>query len=139
MPEMLRDLISRIVDRKEQMPDQSLSLMGNIAPNPRSLKMYAMSAPYLADRLDDPKKLMEYIDKASQRESSRSAGNAYSGYDIKAAQDALTNLYGINDYTPKGFMKIDPATGKWVDARPFADTTKNPQWIPSGEMNEGNN
>ena len=64
------------------------------------LKRYAGTE--VGRRVISPDLLMQYIDGASRRVwDSRTPDN---GYDIKMAKEALANIYGINAYTPKGFV-----------------------------------
>lgn len=108
---------------------QGISQMG-IPKNDHSIRMlsyYAKRYPFLSSYISDPAKLMGFIDVVSKRESNRSPGSQYDGFAINTAKNILSELYGINDYTPRGFLKEDkelpnqvPGASAWQNPRPAA-------------------
>jgi hypothetical protein len=75
----------------------------------KALQLYKkLYGSFLSPELDDPKKLMKYIDDATRHEHTRSPGQKYDGFRIEKAQEALGAIYGITDYTPRGFQEKTP-------------------------------
>lgn len=115
-----------------KLVDPSLSLMGGVV-NQKLKPIYAQYE-FLRPYLDDPQKLMKFIDIVHERESRRSPGSEPDLWTAMRAQDALKAIYGINAYHPKGFLQYSTEPGMaqqlggrveyserggWIDPRPY--------------------
>lgn len=101
------------------------------------IKPYLNQYPWLKEYIDSPQGLMQLIDTVHTSETKATAGGGTPMlHKANVARNALNAIYGINDYTPKGFLKWDTTQNNWVDPRPFMnDKNPLPRWIPDGELN----
>ena len=103
----------------------TLGLMGGKV-NDRALALYA-NDPVVGKYVNDPAQLMAVIDSVHKRESRNSPGTKADLFVANKANEALSAIYGINDYTPQGFNKLNeelpkqvPGAGVWQNPRPAA-------------------
>lgn len=89
-------------------------------PDQKLLAGYARTYPFLAQALSNPSALMKIIDTVHARESTLSPGSAPDFFAARVAKSALSDLYGVNDYTPRGFMRYDEGQNQWNDPRTSA-------------------
>ena len=93
-----------------QMGERKTALFGTKLQDMK--ESYAKVYPWLAPMVASPEKLMSFIDTLSMREARRYPGTGYDGHQIEKAKSALTEIYGINNYTPKGFVAPAPTEGE---------------------------
>ena len=109
----------------------TLGLMGGKV-NPQAMAIYAKD-PTVGKYVNDPAQLMAVIDSVHKRESRNSPGTSADLFVANKANEALSAIYGINDYTPQGFNKLNEELPKQV---PGASVWQNPR-PAAGEMITG--
>lgn len=87
------------------------------APRPGHVAAVAAAYPSIKHAVSSPQKLMELIDSVHARESRNQPGTPADLWVANKAQEALKGLYGINDYTPRGFLKWSETQKQWYDPR----------------------
>lgn len=85
--------------------------------NTRVLDQYARIYPWLAPIVGTPDMLMQFIDQEHQNNRRRASSGGTDLFRAKTANNALTDIYGINAYNPKGMLKWDEETKQSVDPR----------------------
>ena len=122
MPEKYNALMTLpVVENRNALAgsvNPSLGLMGGTV-NQRMLELYAKD-PMVGKYVSDPAQLMKMLDMAAQtrwRERGDAGPETYN-WQMKL-RNALSEIYGINDYTPRGFQKLNEDSGQWMDPRVF--------------------
>ena len=98
--------------------------------DPKLMQAYANAYKWMAPFVDSPQKLMSFIDAETRRQvdQARTPGSQTDMIWVDRAKSALKELYGINDYTPKGFLDWSDEQQNWVNPRMSSggDSEKSP-------------
>ena len=92
-------------------------LMAHNPVDPRLAARYAERYPWLSESIGNPAALMGIITSEQQRLSRSSPGSGGDVYASESAKAVLRNLYGVNNFTPKGFMEWSEQNKQWFSPK----------------------